>query len=129
MLLTLWQDQVKIVILLINKLNVTKMKKIKLKLISAAVLFATVFSILAHSNTRYLSGMDITVIRSEQNSESSGGASIGSDGVSGSGSTSSSGSGAVIGVLFECSFALSSCETDDQKYVGIDGDPITITLH
>ena len=105
------------------------MKNMKIKLISAALLFAAVFSIPAHSNTRYFSSMDIDVIRSEQSSESSGGASVGSDGVSGSGSTSSSGSGAVIGVLFECSFALSTCETDDQKYVSIDGDPITITLH
>lgn len=105
------------------------MKHMKIKLISTAILLAGVFSIPAHSNTRYFSSMDIDVIRSEQSSESSGGASVGSGGVSGSGSTSSSDSGAVIGVLFECSFALSTCETDDQKYVSIDGDPITITLH
>ena len=105
------------------------MKHMKIKIISAAILFAAVFSIPAHSNTRYLSSMDIEVIRNEQSSESSGGASVGSGGVSGSGSTSSSDSGAVIGVLFKCSFALSTCETDDQKYVSIDGDPITVTLH
>ena len=102
------------------------MKSLRIIITCLTLLVGSVVSFTSNAKIRLFSAMDIEIIRDEQSSSSSGNGSIGSGGVSGGGSSSSTGSGAVLGVLFECSFAFADCETYDQKYVPVDGDPITL---
>lgn len=77
----------------------------------------------AEANERFLSSMDIDIIREDQHvsgdGKIAGEAGPGSGGGEVGGSYESKQKGAVIGVVFECKFALHTCNPFLQRYIAI----------
>lgn len=98
-----------------NQLKIITMKKLLTSILTCAFLIASFSIVPKKAEARWFAAMDIDVVYDTASSSGAVELAASAEGGSAGGSSSTSGSGA-IGLLFECNFALATCDTEKQRY-------------